>query len=145
MEKAKSGDTVTVKYVGKMDDGKVVASSEDRGPLEFTLGQGEVLPGLDQAVMGMSQGESKEVTITADQAFGQREEDKVITVDRERFSPEVELSAGQRMVLTDSEGREVPVKITEVTDNNVTLDGNHPLAGQDLSFEIELLKVAGAS
>jgi len=141
MIKAASGDTVKVNYTGRLDDGTVFdASSEDR-PLHFILGKEEVIPGFDAAVVGMYQGESKTVTIAPDQAYGDYEQRWVETVERNLFPEDFELTAGRMVEVTRENGEAFQIKIVACDEQNVTVDGNHPLAGQKLTFDIELLSV----
>lgn len=140
MAQAKKGDTVRVHYTGKLDDQEVFDSSEGRDPLEFTLGTGQVIPGFDQAVEGMIVGEERSVTIPADEAYGPRRENMTATVPRDQFPPGVEPEVGQQLQM-NADGQAIPVRVTEVSAETVTLDANHPLAGQDLTFELELVEI----
>ena len=140
MGKARKGDTVRVHYTGKLDDQEVFDSSEGRDPLEFTLGSGQVIPGFDQAVEGMEIGEERSVTIPADEAYGQRRDNMTATVPRDQFPPGVDPEVGQQLQM-NADGQAIPVRVTEVSAEAVTLDANHPLAGQDLTFELELVEI----
>lgn len=140
MARAKEGDTVRVHYTGKLDDGSVFDSSQGRDPLEFTLGGGQVIPGFEQAILGMQPGESKTVTIESDEAYGPRREELTLQVGRSQLPPEMEPEVGQRLQMQQGE-QTVVVMITGVDAESVTLDANHPLAGQDLTFELELVEV----
>jgi peptidylprolyl isomerase len=141
MAKAKNGDTVKVHYTGKLEDGTVFDSSESRKPLEFTIGQGAVIPGFEQAVVGMSPGESKTEKVSADRAFGPYREDLVVDIDRERIPGEVDPKAGQRLQVQKNDGGITEVLVTGVTESKVTLDANHPLARNDLVFDIQLVEI----
>ncbi|HEY9665962.1 MAG TPA: peptidylprolyl isomerase [Coleofasciculaceae cyanobacterium] len=141
MTQAKPGDTVKIHYTGKLDDGTVFDSSANREPLEFTLNAGQVIPGFDQAVLGMSPGESKTETIPMDQAYGPHRPEMVLQVDRQQMPPNLEPEVGQQLQVQSPQGQAIPVMITEVTDSKITLDANHPLAGEDLTFEIELVEI----
>ncbi len=141
MAKAKVGDTVRVHYIGTLDDGTVFDSSMGREPLEFTLGENEVIPGFEEAVIGMEPGERKSITIPSDEAYGPYYEDMVLTVDRSEFPPDLELEVGQRLQVRQADGYVFAVTVTEITDDEVTLDANHPLAGEDLTFAIELVEI----
>ena len=138
---AKAGDTVQVHYTGKFDDGSVFDSSAGREPLEFTVGSGQVIPGFEQAVEGMAVGQTKTVTIPAAEAYGDRVAEAVLQVPREQLPPDLEPEVGQRLVMQSHDGRQIPIVVVEVTEDSITIDANHPLAGRDLTFEIELVSV----
>ncbi|MFW6264232.1 MAG: FKBP-type peptidyl-prolyl cis-trans isomerase [Cyanobacteriota bacterium] len=142
MAQAKVGDTVTVHYTGKLEDGTVFDSSVGRSPLEFSVGSGQVIPGFEEAVIGMSPGESKTQPIPCDQAYGPHRPEMVLVVDRQRMPNDLEVAEGQQLQLQHPSGQVIPVTITQIQDSQVTLDANHPLAGKDLTFEIELVNVA---
>ncbi|WP_291319136.1 peptidylprolyl isomerase [Desulfonatronospira sp.] len=137
MSKVEDGTQVKVHYTGKLNDGTVFDSSQDKEPLEFTMGKGEVIPGIEDAVRDMDQGESKQVTIGKDQAYGDRREDMVIDVPKDKFPDEIPQNVGQQLMLKHPEGQEFPAVIVDVKEETVTLDANHPLAGEDLNFEIQ--------
>lgn len=138
---AKAGDTVQVHYTGKLDDGSVFDSSAGRDPLEFTVGSGQVIPGFEQAVEGMAVGQTKTVTIPAAEAYGDRVAEAVLQVPREQLPPDLEPEVGQQLVMQSRDGRQIPIVVVEVTEDSITIDANHPLAGRDLTFEIELVAV----
>ncbi len=149
MAQAKTGDRVKVHYTGKLASGEVFDSSEchedecgcSSGPLEFVIGDGNVIPGFEQAVIGMSPGEAKTVVIPVDQAYGERVEEMVAVVDRKDIPAELTLEVGGSLEVTQADGNAFPVVITEVTETTVTLDANHPLAGRDLTFDIKLVEI----
>jgi FKBP-type peptidyl-prolyl cis-trans isomerase 2 len=143
MSQAKVGDLVSVHYTGKLEDGTVFDSSEGREPLQFEIGTSSVIPGFENAVVGMEPGESKTAKVSAEHAYGQRERDKVVDVERAQLPPELELRVGQRLKLTDQQQNITYVTVSEMSDSSVKLDANHPLAGQDLVFDIELVKIGG--
>lgn len=143
MSKVKDGDTVKVHYTGTLDNGEVFDSSEGREPLEFTLGQGQLIPGFEKAVVGLGQGESTTVDIPSAEAYGEAREDLVITVPKDQLPADVEPQVGMQLQVNQPDGQPVPVRITDVGDTELTLDANHPLAGKDLKFKIELVEVAG--
>ena len=145
MAEAKKGDTVAVHYTGTLGDGSVFDSSKERDPLEFTLGSGQVIPGFDGAVEGLTEGESVKTTIACDQAYGPRNDDLVIETPREHIPAEVELEVGRKLQARSQEGQVTRVVVTKVTEETVTLDANHPLAGEDLTFEIELVEIRSAA
>jgi len=142
MAQAQSGDTVQVHYTGKLSDGTVFDSSRDREPLEFAIGEGQIIPGFEQAVIGMEPGESKTAEIPSDQAYGPHREEMVLEVDREQIPEDIEVEPGQQLQVQHPSGQNIPVVVTNVAESKVTLDANHPLAGQDLTFDIELVKFA---
>jgi peptidylprolyl isomerase len=141
MAQANSGDTVRVHYTGTFDDGQVFDSSAGRDPLEFRIGSGQLIPGFDSAVNGMSPGESKTVNIPAEEAYGPHLDEMVLEVERSQVPPELDPKVGERLEIKQQDGRSVPVTVTAITDAHVTLDGNHPLAGRALNFEIELIEI----
>jgi len=141
MAQAKSGDTVRVHYTGKLDDGTVFGSSVGREPLEFTIGEGQIIPGFEQAVIGMNEGESKTVRVTADQAYGPRREEMMVEIDRSQVPAGLELEIGQMLQMQQPNGRMVRVIVASISETTVLLDANHPLAGKDLTFDIQLIQI----
>jgi peptidylprolyl isomerase len=141
MIQAKSGDTVKVHYTGKLDDGSVFDSSGDRAPLKLIIGDNRIIPAFEQAVIGMQPGESKTIQISAAEAFGPYRTELVSTVERSIFPADLEPKAGQRLKATNLAGRSVAVTVTEVSESTVTIDANHLLAGEDLTFDIELIEI----
>jgi len=141
MPQAKQGDTVHVHYTGKLDDQSVFDSSEGRAPLTFELGAGQVVPGFEKAVSGMATGERKTVTIPAEDAYGPRIEQLTFTAPRENLPEGYDPTEGEMMRLETRDGRQLDVVVTHADEKVVKLDGNHPLAGQDLTFDIELVKI----
>lgn len=142
MPQAKQGDTVKVHYTGKLDDGTVFDSSQEREPLEFTIGTGTIIPGFEQAVIGMSPGESKTEVIPPDRAYGPYLEEMVLQIERQQLPAELDPEVGQQLQLEHPTGEVIPVIITDVSSSTVTLDANHPLAGEDLTFDIQLVAIA---
>jgi peptidylprolyl isomerase len=141
MAQAKSGDKVKVHYTGKLKDGTVFDSSADREPLEFTIGEGQIIPGFEQAVVGMNPGDSKVATIPVDEAYGPRRDEMMINVDKGQFPDHITPEVGQKLQMQRSDGRMIMVTVTDISEENVTLDANHPLAGQDLTFDIKLVEI----
>ena len=141
MPQAQTQDTVQIHYTGTLDDGTVFDSSRESDPLQFTLGQQQVIPGFEDAVMGMEIGEAKTVRIPADQAYGEHRPDLVLTVRRDQLPPELEPELGQRLQVQDQRGQPFVVTVHEITEAEVKLDANHPLAGQALTFELELVAI----
>ncbi|MBS1587133.1 MAG: peptidylprolyl isomerase [Bacteroidetes bacterium] len=142
MQKAKSGDKVKVHYHGKLTDGSTFDSSEGRDPLEFTVGSGQVIKGFDDAVIDMAVGEKKTVQIPVENAYGERNEDMMMEYPKTEFPADMIPEVGMELHMSDNMGNVFPVVITEVLDEVVVLDANHPLAGEDLTFEIELVSIA---
>ncbi len=142
MSIAKDGDTVKVHYTGTLENGEVFDTSEEREPLEFTLGQGQLIPGFEKAVIGLNVGDSTKVDIPSVEAYGEMREDLVINVPKDQLPADVEPQVGMQLQVNQPNGQPVPVRITGISDTELTLDANHPLAGKDLSFEIELVEVA---
>lgn len=141
MGQAKSGDAVVVNYTGKLDDGKVFDTSIGRDPLQFTIGDGQVIQGFEDAVTGMTPGESKTFKILADNAYGQHHEEMVLSVERNRFPENAIPEIGQRFQANQPDGRVIAFAVIDVTESLVRLDANHPLAGKDLTFDIQLMKI----
>lgn len=136
-----SGDTVRVNYIGTLSDGNVFDSSEGRDPLEFTLGSGQVIPGFDAAVSDLDLGDTATVTIPAADAYGEHSDEGLQTFPRDAFPPDADPEVGWAVELSGEDGQRVPATIAEVTAESITLDFNHPLAGQDLTFEITLVEI----
>jgi peptidylprolyl isomerase len=141
MALAKAGDTVQVHYTGKLDDGTVFDSSVGGEPIEFVLGAHHVIPGFEEGVTGMEVGETKTILIPSDQAYGPRLEEMVLTIPRDQVPPHITLELGEMLELSQPSGETIAVQITNLTDTIVTLDGNHPLAGADLTFDLQLANI----
>lgn len=141
--KASKGDTVKVHYTGTLSSGEEFDSSRDRAPLEFELGAGMVIPGFDAAVDGLQPGESVKVTIPAEQAYGERQDELIQTVPLDFFGEQLP-QEGWMLQLQSEDGNVIPAIVVSVDDDSATLDINHPLAGQDLTFDIELVEIAEA-
>jgi peptidylprolyl isomerase len=141
MTQAQQGDSVRVHYTGKLEDGRIFDSSALRGPLRFTIGQGELIPGFEQAVVGMSPGQSKTVTIPMAAAYGPHRPERVIAVERHNIPAHIELAVGRQVQARQADGSAILFTVTAVSEASVTLDANHPLAGHDLIFELQLLEI----
>ncbi len=141
MTQANTGKRVKIHYTCKLDDGAVVASSREDEPIEFTLGQSQVLPGIEEAVSGMEAGESKTVRIPPEKAFGPHRKDLIVEVPRDRFPNHIEPQVGQRLTVDRADGESTTVTVAAVSESKVHLDQNHPLADADLTLELELLEV----
>ncbi len=143
---AKNGDTVHVHYTGRLESGEVFDTSEGGEPLEFEVGAGQVIPGFDDAVRGMNVGDKKTINIQSDDAYGPRVDSLVQAVPREGMNlGEIEPEVGMNLLMQLPDGNQIPVAITDVTDTHITLDANHPLAGHDLTFDIERVEQQGES
>ena len=145
MNQVKNGDTVKVHYHGKLTDGTTFDSSEGRQPLEFEVGSGSVIPGFDNGVVGMSVGDKKTINIPSEEAYGEVEEDRFLEFPIDRFPPDLKPEVGMTLTMSDGNGQQFPVVISDVRDNVVILDANHPLAGKDLVFDIELMDIKSKS
>lgn len=141
MQQAKQGDVVHVHYKGTLDDGSVFDSSHDGDPLTFTLGSGEVIPGFEQAIEGMSTGEKKTQKIDAENAYGERRDELVFKVEREQLPPDNDIEVGDMLRIGFPDGSSAEVQVAAMDDASVTLDANHPLAGKALTFELELVRI----
>ena len=142
MRHATHGDTVKVHYRGKLHDGSVFDETSDREPLQFTIGGGQVIPGFEEAVVGMNPGDSKTTELPAEKAFGPYLEERVVEVPKNKFARwEPEPTVGERVPIPQPEGPPIAVTVTEVTESNVTVDFNHPLAGEELTIDIELVEI----
>lgn len=141
MKSAESGSTVIVHYTGTLDDGNVFDSSREREPLEFTIGNGQLIRGFEDAVTGMTVGDVKTVKISASEAYGERRNELVITISKQQFPEHISPAEGLQLSLKSPDGSILNAIITMVAEDSVTLDANHPLAGQDLNFNIELMEI----
>ena len=143
MSIAQKGDTVKVHYTGKLEDGTVFDSSHNRNePIEFTLGQQNMIAGFERAVEGMSVGDTKTAEIPANEAYGTKKEDMIIQVPKAEIPANIKPEVGQQLAMQGNDGQQIPVTVTEINDGGITLDANHPLAGKDLIFELELVQIA---
>lgn len=145
MAQVKSGDKVKVHYHGKLTSGETFDSSAGREPLEFEVGSGMVIKGFDDGVTGMSVGDKKTINIPYNEAYGPRNPEMVIDMPKERFPQDMELELGMPLMMSDGGGQQFQVTIVEIKDASVMLDANHPLAGQDLVFDLELVEIVGGS
>lgn len=141
MSQAKVGDTVKVHYTGKLEDGTEFDTSVNGDPLQFKLGGEQVIAGFEQAVVGMSPGEEKSTKIEADEAYGPYRDEMVLTVERDSFPPNIDPAVGQMLEMRYGDDQTIGVRVIEVSDAGVTLDANHPLAGEDLLFDIQLVEI----
>lgn len=145
MSAAKAGDTVQLHYTGKLEDGSTFDSSAKREPLEVTLGQNRVIPGFEEAIIGMLPGDEKTVKIPPEKAYGDRREDLVVDFERSKVPSEVDVQVGKSLNLQTQSGQSVPAQVIDVADDVIKLDANHPLAGRVLTFDIQLLAITAVS
>jgi len=138
----KDGDTVKVHYTGQLEDGSVFDSSIQREPLEFTLGQGQLIPGFEKAVVGLKVGEKTTANIPCAEAYGDENPEMILEVEKSHLPEDLDPEVGVQLQLNQPDGQVIPVQITKVEGDKVTIDANHPLAGKDLIFNIELVEIA---
>ena len=141
MQQAQNGDKVKVHYNGKLRSGDTFDSSDGRDPLEFTVGSGQVIKGFDDGVIGMQVGDKKTVEIDVEDAYGVKSEEMIIEFPKAQFPPDMNPEHGQQLMMSNGAGQSFPVTVMEVKEDSVTLDANHPLAGQELIFDIELVEI----
>ena len=145
MQQVKKGDTIQVHYHGTLADGSIFDSSTGRDPLAFEVGGGMVIEGFDNGVLGMAVGDKRTVEIPAEQAYGPKNDDMVMEFPIDRFPTDMVPEVGQQLNMSNTQGEEFPVVIVEVADEFVLLDANHPLAGKDLIFDLELVSITPKS
>lgn len=141
MATAKKGDKVKVHYTGKLEDGTVFDSSRERDPLEFELGGGNMIAGFDEAVHGMTVGENKTTNIPSEEGYGAKDENMIFTVPKDQLPPEIKPEEGMQLSMQHPSGQNIPVVVTKVTEEDIEIDANHPLAGKNLIFDIELVEI----
>ena len=141
MAKTKKGDKVRVHYTGTLESGEEFDSSRNREPLEFIIGEGSVIPGFEEGVVDMAVGESKQISISPENGYGERNEQLVAEVMKSEIPVYIKPSPGMRLRIKTPDGGVMDVMVTEVSEDTVTLDGNHPLAGQSLFFDVELIEI----
>lgn len=142
MEKAIDGKFVSVEYTGTLQNGDVFDTSKERNPLEIHMGAGQMIAGFEKALQGMALNEKKTFTLAPEEAYGERDDSRTQEFARKDVPPEINPEVGQTIALTASNGQQIPAKISQVTDEKVTLDLNHPLAGESLTFEIEVVGIS---
>lgn len=145
MQQVKSGDKVKVHYHGRLTTGETFDSSEGREPLEFEVGGGMVIKGFDDGVAGMTVGEKKTINIPVHEAYGERQEEMMVEFPLNQFPPDMKPEVGMPLTMTTAQGYPVQVVITEIKEESVILDANHPLAGKELVFDLELVEIVGGS
>ncbi len=141
MKKAEKGNKVKVHYKGKLKDGTTFDTSEGKTPLEFTIGEGQLIPGFENGVIGLTEGESKEINLSPEDGYGERQEQLVGKIPRQKLPETIDPKVGMRLQSQTPEGQTFVVKVIDVSDNDITIDGNHELAGKDLVFEVELVEI----
>lgn len=141
MSKIKDGDTVKVHYTGKLENGDVFDSSREKEPFEFTVGNKAVIPGFEKGVVGMGVGDTKTIEIPPEEAYGAKQDELVVVVNKSEFPDDITPSVGQRLQIKQQDGNPVVVTITDLTEDSITLDANHPLAGYTLFFEVEVVDI----
>ncbi|QED36900.1 peptidylprolyl isomerase [Antarcticibacterium arcticum] len=141
MSQVKQNDTVKVHYTGKLADGQVFDTSEGKEPIEFTLGQGQLIPGFEKGLIDMNLNEKKTINIPVEEAYGQPREELVQEVDKNQLPPEIKPEVGMGLVSMTPDGREMNLLVAEVKENTIVVDGNHPLAGKDLIFDLEVVEI----
>ena len=144
MQQVKSGDKIKVHYHGRLTSGETFDKSEGREPLEFEVGSGMVIKGFDEGVTGMGVGDKKTINIPAEEAYGPKNPDMIIDMPKDRFPKDMEIEVGMPLAMSDGQGNQHQVVVTEIKDDVVILDANHPLAGQDLIFDLELVEIVGS-
>jgi peptidylprolyl isomerase len=144
MTEIKSGDVVRIHYTGKFTDGTPFDTSDGREPLEFTVGAGQIIPGLERNIAGMQAGEKQTVTVPAAEAYGPRDEERIQAIPRSAIPEGLDVDVGTRLQANTSEGRPLSLTVVDLDDSSVTVDANHPLAGRDLVFDIEVVEVKAA-
>ena len=145
MQHVKSGDRVKVHYHGRLTSGETFDNSEGREPLEFEVGSGMVIKGFDDGVTGMLVGDKKTISIPFNEAYGPKNPDMIIDMPKDRFPKDIELELGMPLAMSDGQGQQFEVIVTQLKDDSVVLDATHPLAGQDLIFDLELVEIVGAT
>lgn len=141
MASAQKGDKVQVHYVGKLDDGGVFDSSINSNPLEFTIGDGSIIPGFEEAVIGLQEGDKKTFVVKSEDAYGPYYNERVIVINKSQLPPDLDPQTGDRLQGQQPDGSVVLFSVIDKNGDEITLDGNHPLAGKNLNFEIELIKI----
>ena len=141
MKKAKANDTVKVHYKGTLNSGEVFDSSEGREPLQFQLGSGQVIPGFDKGIEGMELNEVKTINIPAKEAYGEVRDELIQEIAVEQLPKEIKPEVGMKLVSKTPDGQEIPLVVTEVNEESIKIDANHPLAGEELTFEVTLVEI----
>ncbi len=141
MEGIREGDRVQVHYTGKLQSGEVFDSSQGREPLDLTIGEGKIIPGFEQALLGMQTGDKKSFDLTPDQAFGERKDELVHVIQKEQIPSDIKLEIGMQLALEGQQKEPIPAQVVDISESTVTLDTNHPLAGKDIIFEVDVVEI----
>ena len=141
MEGIREGDRVQVHYTGKLQSGEVFDSSQGREPLDLTIGEGKIIPGFEQALLGMQTGDKKSFDLTHDQAFGERKDELVHVIQKEQIPSDIKLEIGMQLALEGQQKEPIPAQVVDISESTVTLDTNHPLAGKDINFEVDVVEI----
>ncbi len=144
-KQAQLGDMVSVHYKGKLSNGEVFDQSKENEPLEFKIGDGKLIQGFEQAVVGMEPGETKTEEVPYEGAYGATRDDLVLELDKSKIPEHLDPNVGDQLEIKQEEGNNIPVVVKEITENSIIIDANHPLAGQDLTFELELVEIKGGN
>ena len=142
MGQAKNGDTVKVHFTGRLENGEVFSNSKDDQPLEFTLGSGKIIPGFEEGIIGMEVGETKTITVPPEEAYGPRRKELIVDVEKTDLPENITPAIGEQIQIRQKDGNPIKVTITDMNEDTVTLDANHPLAGNTLFFHVELVEIA---
>lgn len=142
-QKAELGDKVKVHYVGKLSNGEVFDQTQQEEPIDFEIGKGQLIQGFEQAIIGMEAGETKTEQVPYDFAYGERRDDLVLQLEKDKIPEHLNPQVGDQLEIKQDEGNNIPVVVKEITEQAMTIDANHPLAGQDLTFELELVEISG--
>ena len=145
MAQVQNGDKIKVHYHGKLTNGETFDSSEGKEPLEFVVGSGQVIKGFDEGVMGMQVGDKKTVDIPVADAYGAKQDEMLIEFPKDQFPPDMKPEVGMQLMMSNGSGQNFPVRVAEVKEDSVVLDANHPLAGEDLTFDLELVSIEPSS
>lgn len=143
MEIVQEKSNVSVHYTGTLETGEVFDSSRERDPLSFTVGEGQMIPGFENAVKGMKLNETKKITIAPEEAYGEAKPEMIQTIGKDQLPPDMEVQVGQQLASQMPDGQQIVVTVTDVKENEITIDANHPLAGKTLNFDIEVVKIEG--
>src|SRR5690554_2152041 len=143
MDIVQEKSNVSVHYTGTLENGEVFDSSRDRDPLSFTVGEGQMIPGFEKAVKGMKLNEMKKITIAPEEAYGDANPEMIQTIGKNQLPPDMVVQVGQQLASQMPDGQQIVVTVTDVKDDTITIDANHPLAGKTLNFEIEVVKIVG--
>ncbi len=145
MQQVKNGDKIKVHYHGKLTSGETFDKSEGREPLAFEVGSGMVIRDFDDGVIGMAVGEKKTIQIPVDEAYGPKNPEMIVNMPKDRFPADLQIEVGMPLLMSDQNGQQFQVVVSEILEDSITLDANHPLAGQELVFDLELVEIEGSS